>query len=307
MRFLLRRLGLVAPSLIGVITLSFFLIHLIPGDPVDVVLGEQADPRDRANLRRELGLDLPIWQQYENYLLNLAKLDFGRSAHSKRPVFGEIANRFPATAELSIAALTLALLWGLPLGVWSAARLHSWRDRLGSFLGLVGMSVPGVFLGPALVYIFSMRLGLLPVSERGGLDHLILPALSLSLPLGAVILRMTRAAMLEVVNEDYMRTARSKGVSENAVYFHHGLRNALIPIVTVVGLQLGALLTGTVITETIFDWPGLGTLLFTAIQQRDYPTVQGCVLFIACVYVFVNFVTDLAYGVVNPRVRAGAK
>lgn len=305
MRFLLRRLAFVLPSLFGVITLSFFLIHLVPGNPVDFILGEQADPRDRERLTRELGLDVPLAQQYKNYLFNLARLDFGRSAQSQRPVFQEVARRFPATGELSLAALALALMWGLPLGVWSAARLRSWWDRGAGVLGLIGMSIPGVFLGPALVYIFAMRLDLLPVSERGGIDHLILPALSLSLPLGAVILRMTRASMLEVVNEDYMRTARSKGASERTVFFRHGLRNALMPIVTIVGLQLGALLTGTVITETIFDWPGLGTLLYTAIQARDYPVVQGCVLFVACIYVFVNFLTDLAYGLVNPRVRTG--
>ena len=303
MKFLLRRLALVLPSLFGVITLSFFLIHLVPGDPADFVLGEQADPVDRANLRRELGLDQPLLKQYGNYLLNLAQFDWGRSAFSRLPVFTEITERFPATGELALTALAIALLWGIPAGVWAAARARRWPDHVSGGIGLVGMSVPGVFLGPALVYVFAMKFDLLPVSERGGIDHLILPALSLALPLGAVIVRMTRASMLEVINEDYMRTARSKGLSERAVYFHHGLRNALSPIVTIVGLQLGALLTGTVITETIFDWPGLGTLLYSAIQRRDYPVIQGCVLFVACIYVLVNFLTDLAYGMVNPKVR----
>lgn len=281
------------------------LIHLVPGDPVDFVLGEQADARDKDNLRHELGLDQSLSHQYSSYLVRLVHLDYGRSLHSKAPVLTEIAERFPATVELTFAALCFALLWGLPLGVWSAVRPHSWWDAAGSTLGLLGMSVPGVFLGPALVYVFAMRLGWLPVSERGGLSHLILPAFSLALPLGAVILRMTRAAMLEVVNEDYIRTARAKGASETKIYFRHALRNALIPIVTIVGLQLGALLTGTVITETIFDWPGLGTLIYGSIQRRDYPMVQGCVLFVACIYVLINLLTDLAYGVVNPKVRMG--
>lgn len=301
--YTLRRIGYALPSLLGVITLSFFLIHLVPGDPVDFVLGEQADLRDKQSLRHELGLDLPIAEQYGTYLWKLVHLDFGRSVHTRGPVFSEIIRRFPATFELSVAALCVALLWGLPLGVWSAIRPYSWRDQGIGVMGLIGMSVPGVFLGPALVYLFAMRLDWLPVSERGGMEHLVLPALSLALPLGAVILRMTRAAMLEVVNEDYIRTARSKGASEKRIYFSHALRNALIPIVTIVGLQLGALLTGTVITETIFDWPGLGTLLYGSIQRRDYPVVQGCVLFVACIYVFVNLLTDLSYGFVNPKVR----
>jgi ABC-type dipeptide/oligopeptide/nickel transport system permease component len=303
LNFTLRRILFALPSLFGVITLSFFLIHLVPGDPVDFVLGEQADARDKENLRHELGLDLPLGRQYTAYLANLTHLDLGRSVHTRGPVFHELASRFPATFELSLAALGFALLWGLPLGVWSAVKPQSLRDHGFGVIGLIGMSVPGVFLGPALVYIFAMRLDLLPVSERGGLDHLILPALSLALPLGAVILRMTRASMLEVVNEDYIRTARAKGASERRIFFHHAFRNALTPVITIVGIQLGAILTGTVVTETIFDWPGLGTLLFGSIQRRDYPMVQGCVLFVACIYVLINLLTDLSYGIVNPKIR----
>ncbi len=304
--FTLRRMVLVIPSLLGVITLSFFLIHLVPGDPVDFVLGEQAEMQDKQNLRHELELDRPLGEQYFSYLIKLSHLNFGRSLHTRNPVFQEIVARFPATCELSVAALAIALLWGLPLGVWAAIGNYSWRNHTTSLLALIGMSVPGVFLGPVLVYLFAMRLDWLPVSERGGPDHLLLPALSLAIPLGAVILRMTRASMLEVVNEDYIRTARSKGLTENKIFFKHGLRNALIPILTIIGLQLGALLTGTVITETIFDWPGIGTLLFGSIQRRDYPVVQGCVLFVACTYVFVNLLTDVSYGIVNPKVRAGS-
>lgn len=299
----LKRGALMLVSLFGVAVLSFGLIHLVPGDPVDGLLGEQAAAEDKARLRAELGLDLPLPAQFAAYAANLTRFDLGTSLATRYPVGEEITRHFPATVELSLTALFLALLWGLPAGVFSAVAQNRWPDRLGGALSLVGMSVPGVFLGPALVYVFAIRLEWFPVSDRGGLEHLALPALSLALPLGAVIVKMTRAAMLEVLRDDYMRTARAKGVGEFGLYFRHALRNALVPIVTIVGLQLSALLTGTVITETIFDWPGLGTLLLGAIQSRDYPLVQGCVLFIASIYVLVNFATDLAYGIVNPRVR----
>lgn len=299
----LKRGVLMLVSLCGVACLSFTLIHLVPGDPIDGLLGEQAAAEDKARLRGELGLDRPLPAQFAAYASNLARFDLGTSLATRYPVAEEITRHFPATVELSLTALLFALLWGLPTGVMSAVAQNRWPDRLGGTLSLVGMSVPGVFLGPALVYVFAIRLAWFPVSDRGGLEHLALPALSLALPLGAVIVKMTRAAMLEVLRDDYMRTARAKGVGEFGLYFRHALRNALVPIVTIVGLQLSALLTGTVITETIFDWPGLGTLLLGAIQSRDYPLVQGCVLFIAAIYVLVNFATDLAYGVVNPKVR----
>lgn len=300
----MQKLILVLPTILGVLTLSFFLIHLIPGDPVDYVLGEQAELGDKQKLRQELGLDQPLNQQFKIYLEKMVRFNWGQSLHSKQPVLTEVIARFQATVELAIAALSLALLWGLPLGVWAATRPYSWRDHLCAGVSLLGMSVPGVFLGPMLVYLFAMQLGWFPVSERAGWEHLLLPALSLAIPLGAVILRMTRAAMLEVISEDYIRTARAKGVTERRIFFVHALRNALMPIITIVGLQLGALMTGTVITETIFDWPGLGTLLFQSIQRRDYPVVQGTILFIACLYVLVNLLTDLCYGLVNPRVRS---
>lgn len=303
LRYTLRRLALTLPSLFGVITLAFLLIHFVPGDPVDLMLGEQAPLSDKESLRRELGLDRPLGAQYLNHLANVATLDFGRSLTSRASVGGELAAYFPATLELALAALFLALLWGLPLGVWAAVKPRSLWGWGADTLGLVGMSIPAVFLGPALVYVFAIRLDWFPVSERGGLEHLALPAMSLALPLGAVILRMTRASVTEVLHEDFIRTARSKGLGEGVVHFKHALRNALIPIVTIVTLQLGALLTGTVITETIFDWPGIGTLLFGAIQRRDYPVVQSCILMIAVIYILVNLLGDLMYGVVNPRVR----
>ena len=301
--YTLRRLLITLPSLLGVITLAFLLIHVVPGDPVDQLLGEQASTQDRANLRRELGLDQPMAAQYLNYLGRLAHFDLGHSLVNREPVAVEILSHFPATLQLSVAALLMALLWGLPLGVQAAVKPRSIWGMAAEGFGLLGMSVPAVFLGPVLVYVFAIRWDVLPVSEREGFESVILPALSLALPLGAVITRMTRASVCEVLNEDYIRTARSKGLGDRAIYYQHALRNALIPIVTVVSLQLGALLTGTVITETIFDWPGIGTLLLGAIQRRDYPVVQACILMVACIYILVNFAGDILYGVVNPRVR----
>ncbi len=301
--FIVRRLLLTLPVVFGVVTLTFLLIHLVPGDPIDIMLGEQASVQDKDSLRADLGLDRPLGEQYAVYLKNLTRLDLGRSLLSKRPVTEEFFNRFPATAELTFAAILISLVIGIPLGVFAAIRQYSWADNLISVGGLLGMSMPGFWLGPMLILIFAVHLNWLPVSERGGIEHLILPAFSLGLALSAILMRMTRASMLEVKKEDYIRTAQSKGLSPRVVYFKHALRNALMPIITIVGLQFGALLTGTIITETIFDWPGIGTLFYSAIQQRNYPLVQGCVLFISLTYVFVNLLTDIAYAVANPKVR----
>lgn len=301
--FIVRRLLLTLPVVFGVVTLTFLLIHLVPGDPIDIMLGEQASVQDKDSLRADLGLDRPLGEQYVVYLKNLTRLDLGRSLLSKRPVTEEFFNRFPATAELTFAAILISLVIGIPLGVFAAIRQYSWADNLISVGGLLGMSMPGFWLGPMLILIFAVHLNWLPVSERGGIEHLILPAFSLGLALSAILMRMTRASMLEVKKEDYIRTAQSKGLSPRVVYFKHALRNALMPIITIVGLQFGALLTGTIITETIFDWPGIGTLFYSAIQQRNYPLVQGCVLFISLTYVFVNLLTDIAYAVANPKVR----
>lgn len=302
-RYLIARLLSTLPVLLGVCLITFLLVHLVPGDPADLLLGDQASAADKANLRHELGLDQPMLTQFTNYAIGVAHGSLGMSMQSHESVSGMIAEHFPATIELTIAAMFLALLWGLPWGAWAGAHPGSLWDRSSLGAGLFAMSLPGIFLGPLLIYIFAIKLDLFPVSERGGLDHLFLPALSLAIPLGAVILRITRAAMAEVINDDYIRTARSKGLNERQVYFHHALRNALMPVVTIVGIQTGAILTGTVITETIFDWPGIGSLLFNAIQRRDYPVVQGCVLLISTIYVFTNLFTDLCYGIVNPKVR----
>lgn len=303
MTFLIRRVLLTIPVLLGVSTLTFFLLHMIPGDPVDIMLGDQAAAVDKAALRSELGLDRALSEQYVNFLMGLPRLDLGKSLHSKRPVADEIFERLPATIELSFAAMALAILIGVPTGVWAATRQGRWLDRLVMGGSVLGLSVPSFWLGPMLILVFAIQLDFLPVSERGGLDHLVLPSLTLSIGLTAVLAQMTRASVLTVLREDYIRTARAKGASPLRLYFRHALQNALMPLITVVGLQFGALLTGTVIIETIFDWPGVGTLLYQAIQQRNYPVVQGCVLLIAFIYVLVNFITDLAYSWADPQVR----
>lgn len=301
--YTLKRILALIPVLIGVGTVSFMLVHFIPGDPVDLILGDQASLQDKENLREELNLNQPLGAQFLTFWSGILKGDMGDSLRSRKPVRTMILERFPATFELALTAVFLAVLIGLPLGTLAGAKPYSLTDFGGLGYGILGISLPAIFLAPLLIYIFSMQLDFFPVSERSGWDSLVLPSLSLAIPLSAVILRISRASMLEVTGEDFIRTARSKGLSERKVFMVHALRNALIPVITIVGLQLGALLTGTVITETIFDWPGIGTLLLSAIQQRDYPVVQGCVMFIAFIYVAVNFLTDIAYGFANPRIR----
>lgn len=303
-RFLLKRLSIAIPVIFGACSLTFFLIHLVPGDPVEMMLGEYATLEDKQALREQLNLHLPMGQQYKNFILELARGNLGQSFHSEQPVVQMLVRRFPATLELASISMLLAILIGLPLGVWSAVRKFEWPDTTAQSFSLIGMSVPGVFLGPLLIWIFAIQLNLFPVSDRSDWTSIILPAFSLALPLGAVLTRLTRASMLEVILEDYMRVAKAKGISQKKLFFHHGLRNALIPIVTIIGLQIGALLTGTVITETIFDWPGIGTLLLMSIQRRDYPVIQGCILLIALIYVMVNLLTDIIYGLIHPKLRA---
>lgn len=306
--YVLRRCLLAIPVLIGVSALSFGLLHFVPGDPVEIMLGDQANTGDKEALRRELGLDRPLGEQMASYFSGLTRLDLGRSLQSRRPVADEIAERIPATIELTLMAMAIALFIGIPFGVLAAvgrssASRHTWIDRAATAFGLIGMSTPGFWLGPMLILLFAIQLDWLPVSERGGLEHAVLPALTLSFGLAAILTQVTRASMLEVVREEFVTVARAKGASPIRLWFKHALANAMMPIITIIGLQFGALLTGTVIVETIFDWPGVGTLLFQSIQQRNYPLVQGCVLFIAFTYVGVNLLTDLAYAVANPKVR----
>lgn len=303
MTYFFRRLLTTIPVLVGVTTLTFLLIHFVPGDPVDIMLGDQASPLDKASLRAELGLNQPLLTQYKNFYQNLLHGDLGRSLQSRRSVTEEILERIPATIELTLGAMLIATALGIPLGVFAAIRRNSLTDRAIMCWGLFGMSTPSFWLGPMLILAFSFHWPYLPVSERGGFEHLILPALTLSSGLSSYLMQTTRASMLEVIREDYITVARAKGLRPFRMYFKHALRNALMPIITIMGLQFGALLTGTVIIETIFDWPGVGTLLFQAIQQRNYPLVQACTLTIACTYVFVNLITDLAYASANPKVR----
>ena len=301
--YLVRRLLLLVVVLFGVVTLVFFLIHLIPGDPVDIMLGDQALAADKDTLREAMGLDRPLGTQYLTYLGDLITGDLGRSIHSRRPVLAEIAERFPATVELMLGAMAVALLMALPLGIISALRPYGWLDGTSMLISFLGISIPNFWLGPMLIILFSIQLGWLPVNERGGIEHLILPAITLGTAMAAMLSRMIRASLLEVLDEEYVTNARAKGLPERMVIFKHALRNALIPVITIIGLQVGVLLSGAIITEAIFDWPGLGSLLLEGIYSRNYPLVQGCILVIATVYVLVNLVTDIAYAWADPRVR----
>ncbi len=303
---LVSRIGSAALVVLGVCTLVFMLIHLVPGDPVEAMLGESARPADRTALRASLGLDRSLGEQYLSYLGGLSRLDLGESFHDRRPVLDLLVERIPPTLELTAAALVLALLLAIPLGVMAARGQGGVLDSGAMGLSLIGISIPNFWLGPLLIMVFSLWLGWTPVSGRDGLSSLILPAVTLGTGLAAVLARMVRSSLLEVLGEDYVRTARAKGLSENLVLWRHALGNAWLPVLTLLGLQLGGLLGGAVITETVFAWPGVGSLLVEAIQGRDYPVVQACVLFIGLVYVLVNMLTDLVYVWVDPRIRLAA-
>lgn len=302
--FLLSRIATAFLVILGVSCLVFLLIHLVPGDPVDVMLGESAQLGDREVLRVALGLDQPLTTQLWHYFTALAHGDLGSSLHSRQPIAGLLAGRISATTQLAVAALGVALALALPLGVTAALHQGSGWDRGAMALALFGMSVPNFWLGPLLILLFSMELGWLPVSGREGPTSLILPAITLGVGMSAILARMLRSALLEVLSEDYVRTAYAKGLSPTAVVWRHALPNAALPVVTLLGLQLGALLGGAVITETVFSWPGVGSLMVEAINRRDYPVVQGCVLLISLVYVGVNTLTDLVYAVLDPRLRS---
>ena len=302
-RFLIRRLLLTIPVLLGVATLVFALIHLVPGDPVQAMLGETASPQDVAELRTRLGLDRPLLVQYVSFLQGAVTGDLGASLRTSQPVVTAILERLPATVELAMAAMIVAVLIAIPLGIIAAVRAGTSADHAATTAALIGISIPNFWLGPLLALVFSVLLGWLPVSGRGTPAHLILPAITLGAPLAAILARMTRASLLEELRELYVLAARARGVSRARAVLRHAFRNSLIPIVTVLGLQTGAVLTGAVITETIFAWPGVGRLLIQSITFRDYPLVQGCILFIAITYVSVNLLIDLLYGVLDPRIR----
>lgn len=303
LHFLLRRLLLTIPVLLGVATLVFSLIHLVPGDAVESMLGESAAPQEIARVRTQLGLDRPLYVQYWLFLTGVAKGDLGVSLRTNEPVARAIADRMPATIELAIAAMCLAVVVAIPLGIIAAVGAGTVVDYAATTLALAGISIPNFWLGPLLAIVFAVTLGWLPVSGSGTLAHLVLPSITLGAPLGAVLARMTRASVLEELRELYVLAARARGVSRARAVLRHAFRNSLIPIVTVLGLQMGAVLTGAVITETIFAWPGVGRLLIQSINFRDYPLVQGCILLIAVTYVAMNLLTDLAYGLLDPRIR----
>ncbi|HVC44501.1 MAG TPA: ABC transporter permease [Candidatus Binataceae bacterium] len=302
-RYLARRLLALVPVALGVVTLTFALIHLVPGDPVSAMLGDYAAPADVAQMRHVLGLDRPMGQQYVGFLYGLAHGDLGQSISQHEPVARLIRERFPATLELTAAGLLAALLIAFPLGLIAGANPGGAGDLGAMGFAILGISVPHLYLGPLLMIVFSLDLGWLPLTGRGGLAHLVLPAITLGTALAAIVARMLRQSLVQVIGADYMRTARSKGLSRRAALIRHGLRNALTPVITLIGLEAGALLTGSIITEMIFSWPGLGRLLITAINNRDYPLVEGCVLTFALSYVIVNLVTDFLYRAADPRIR----
>lgn len=301
--YLLRRLAQVLPVALLVATLVFSLIHLIPGDPVALMLGDGARAADVEALRHQLGLDQPLWKQYVGFLTGLARGDLGASLHYGKPVTTLLAEHFPATLELALAGMLVALLLALPLGILAALHRDGWIDHVSRFFALLGVSVPNFWLGPVLILLFAIHWNLLPVSGRGGVLSLVLPAITLGTALAGLLTRMVRSSLAEELEKPYMVTARAKGLHRHRAVLIHAMKNGLIPVITVIGLQFGALLTGAIITETIFSWPGLGRLLIQAIRLRDYPLVQGGVLLIAVTYVLVNLLTDLLYAWLDPRIR----
>jgi peptide/nickel transport system permease protein len=302
-RYIAFRLLLALPALWLILTMVFLLAHIVPGDPVQQMLGDGARAEDLQQLRHTLGLDLPLGVQYGRYLGGVLRGNLGESFRFQQPVLRVVASHYPATLELAIVALLVCAAIGIPAGMLAAQRRGRPAYHAIGVLTLFGLSVPNFALGPVLILVFSVLLGWLPVSGRGGISHLVLPAITLGAALAAILTRMVRTSVMEELSSDYVRTARAKGLSESAVLFRHAFRNALIPILTILGLQFGTLLAGTIVTESIFSWPGVGRLAVQAIQARDYPLLQGCILMIAVSYVLVNLLTDLVYAFVDPRVR----
>jgi peptide/nickel transport system permease protein len=331
LKFVVRRLLLLVPILIGLSILVFFWIRALPGGPAQALLGERATPETIAQIERQYGLDEPVYVQYWKYVQRTVRFDFGVSTSSRRPVTEELSQRFPATIELAIAAMLFSVVFGIPLGFIAGKRYGTWLDHSSLLASLIGISIPIFFLAILLKYIFAVKLGLLPTVGRISVlinidhptnfylldaiiagdpeafwdvsEHLILPAIALgTIPL-AIIARITRAAVLDVQNEDYVRTARAKGLPPGVVDRRHILRNALLPVTTIIGLQTGLLLSGAVLTETVFAWPGMGTWLVSAIDNRDFPVLQGGILFVALVFVLVNLLVDVSYAFINPRIR----
>ncbi|MEI6228127.1 MAG: nickel ABC transporter permease [Methylophilaceae bacterium] len=300
---MIKRLSGLFVVIFGVLLLTFLLIHVVPGDPVEVMLGDSATQADRSQLRSELGLERPLVQQFAIYLTKVAQGDFGQSIHTKTPIANLIKTRYPATLKLATLALLIGLSIGVPLGIYAALKAGQWQDLVVTLVSVRLSAMPAFWLGPILMLVFAVYFGWFPVSGMESNTSIILPALTLGLGLSAILTRMTRTSLLEVLNDDYIRTARAKGLSESTVILHHALRAALLPIITIVGLQMGSLLAGAVITETIFSWDGIGRLLVESIEKRDYPVTQACVLVVALSYVLVNQVTDFVYRLADPRVK----
>ena len=303
-QYIIRRILQMIPITLGIITLIFALIHLIPGDPAVQIAGEGARPEDVAQVRKALGLDQPLWKQYVTYLGNLAKGDLGVSFRTGTSVAEEIAARYPATIQLAFGSMLVALFVAFPLGIISAIYRNSWIDNVARFFALVGVSMPSFWFGPLLIIAFAIKQPWFPVSGREeGLKSIVLPSLTMGLALAAILTRMIRVSLAEELNQLYVTTAIAKGVTRTKAIFRHALKNALIPVITILALQFGSLLTGAIITEQIFSWPGLGRLLIQSINTRDYPQVQASILVIALTYIMVNFISDLLYGVVDPRIK----
>jgi ABC-type dipeptide/oligopeptide/nickel transport system permease component len=301
-RLLAARALLLIPTLLGVLLITFLLLYVAPGDPVQAMVGERADPATLARLRAELHLDDPLPQQFAHYLGGVLRGDLGTSYITRRPILRDLLERFPATLRLAGAAMLFATLTGVAIGVYGAWRPRGWVDRLSALAAYLGVSFPVYWVGLLLILVFAVQLRWFPPSGYGGLAYLVLPALTLGMRSVAFLSRMTRAAMQEVLQSDFVRTARAKGLTEPAVVLGHGLRNALLPVVTVLALDFGSYLTGSILTETIFSWPGVGRYVLTAIEKRDLPAVQGSILFLSLVFVLVNLAVDLLYAKADPRV-----
>lgn len=298
-----RRLLIIIPVLWAVVTLVFLLIHIVPGDPALQLVGENASEQQIQAARAELGLDKPLITQYADYWRGLVRGEWGENPVTRQTVLSRIASRYPATIKLAIAAMFIATLISIPLGVTAATHRGSAIDSGSTLIALLGISLPSFALGPLLILLFSVEFGITPVSGAGGLAHIILPAITLGAGLSAILTRIVRSSVLEELGEDYVRTARAKGLPERKVIYKHVLKNGLIPVVTVLGLQFGVLLAGAIITERVFSWPGVGSLLVDSIAERDYKLTQGCILVIAATYVLVNTVTDLLYRFLDPRIK----
>jgi len=303
LQYIIKRLLSTIPVLFGISLLLFFMLRMLPGDPAQVLAGQMASPEDIKIIRHQLGLDRPIIVQYGLFLSRLVRFDLGRSARTQNPVINEVWARLPNTVLLAVAAITLACLFGIPAGIISATRPYTWIDYLFTSMALFGISMPVFWLGLMLVVIFSVVLQWLPAGGTGSWKHIILPSFTLAAFVVAFITRMTRASMIEALSQDYTTTARSKGLKERVVIVKHALKNALIPIITVVGLQFGLLLGGAVLTETVFAWPGVGRLIVDSILARDYPVIQGTILIFGLLYILVNLLVDMIYAFIDPRIR----